>query len=201
MRQSLLPVVILSFLILSCNDTDSSETTSKTKSNAENVVATTETKAAVDATPSADNSTIAVIDVNGVLIKLHKLIKFEPKGNQFLKTDNSKYDYYVMDLSIANTTATTINSGTEFAFNIDIAGQDGKKFLKIDPGAKVLSLYEMEVVKKDQAQYEKLWGKIGAGEEARSLFRGYEVPKNTVIAKLVYENPANGTKKEQPITE
>ena len=57
----------------------------------------------------------------------------------------------------------------------------------------------MEVSKKDQSAYDKFWGKVNAGDKARTLVKGFEVPKNAQPAKFIYEDAAKGTKKDAPI--
>jgi hypothetical protein len=195
MKKTFLALIVFA-LMVSCTDAKKPDASTVEATKSENKPAPENPPKSATAS-AVDDAAIATIDVNGVIIKLHQLIKFEPKGNQFLKADNTNFDYYIMDLSIDNTTAATINAGTDFDFFIDIESKDGKRFLKIDPSAKVLSLYEMEVSKKDQSAYDKLWSKIAAGEKVRSLFRGYEAPKNITPQKFIYDNPAKGIKKEQ----
>jgi len=201
-RQFLLYAFLFSILA-SCNQSGNTE------SPETNTAKATPTQTAVEEKPapannsaaSADDNAIATIDVNGVVIKLHQLVKFEPKGNQFLKADNAKFNYYITDVSITNNTNETINAGTDFDFAIDIESKEGKRFWKIDPSAKVLSLHDMEVAKRDQAAYDKLWSKINAGEKVRSFLKGYEVPKEVVPYKFIYDNVGKGIKKEQVLNQ
>jgi len=197
-KQSLLYISLFSVLI-SCNQSGNTKSSEQDTATSKAPASVAEQPTTSVHNASADDKAIATIDVNGVIIKLHQLIKFEPKGNQFLKVDNAKFNYYIADVSITNTTNATVNAGTEFDFNIDIESKDGKRFWKIDPSAKVLSLHDIEVSPKDQAAYDKLWSKINAGEKARALIKGYEVPKDIIPYKFIYDNPGNGIKKEQVI--
>jgi hypothetical protein len=185
-------------MMAACNDS------AETKTAETNIVSTTtetsapEKQTAPAATAaSTDDNAIATIDVNGVIVKLHQLIKFEPKGNQILKADNEKFNYYLTDISISNTTSETIDAGVDYGFNIDIESKDGRRFWKIDRSAKVISLYDMETGKKDQAAYDKFWNKINAGEKVRTILKGYEVPKDAEPYKFIYDNVGKGIKKEQ----
>src|SRR5881394_1644202 len=106
MRRQFLIYTFLLSILASCNQPGN------TKDAETNTAKATTTKTAVEekATPvnnsaaSADDNAIATIDVNGVVIKLHQLVKFEPKGNQFLKADNAKFNYHITDVSITNNT-------------------------------------------------------------------------------------------------
>ena len=201
MKKQFLFYASLVYMLAGCNQSTDKNTSAADTSKAPTTQTPVEEKTTTNSAASADDNAIATIDVNGVVIKLHQLLKFEPKGNQFLKADNTKFNYYITDVSITNNTNETINTGTDFDFGIDIESKDGKRFWKIDPSAKVLSLHDMEVAKKDQAMYDKLWSKINAGEKVRSFLKGYEVPKEITPYKFIYENVAKGIKKEQVISQ
>lgn len=190
----LLPV----FLYACGQNKNSDQQVAKAPSNAQ-VLAASQASTSTTATTSAEDAAIAIIDVNGVLVKLHKLIKFEPKGNQFLKADNSKFNYYVMDVSLTNNTTGIAEGGKDFCFWVDIESKDGKRFQKIDPSVKALTLYKMEIADVAQKDYDKIWSKLQAGENVRSIVKGFEVPKDMVPAKFVYYHPGTGVHKEQAL--
>ena len=141
-------------------------------------------------------SAMVSLDVNGVKITLHRLVKFTPAGSIVYKVDNTKFDYYVMDVSILNNTKSVIKSGQDFAFNIDIESKKGQSFQKISPSVKALTLFKLEKEKVDQAAYERFWGNLKPGEKAQTILKGFEVPKGTVPGKFIYYHPGTKVRRE-----